>query len=405
MNYLESWKTTYERITRHALDSGGFVQIARHFCSFGSLHDVDPLEPSWVPNWDGTPVVERGADHSFPTHIHIPTRSPGPTTLQVYGWGMEFSGLRGGQQSPTLSALSPKEELRLAARHLTDAVRLGLASKYGWDTSGFSLPTAVGTLLYRLGQRTAAYARYFGADDSRLDESSGEEAVNWFNGIVKSLPVKGENGRLLVYGLCGRGGLLLGNRHCDASTEENRRRLDFVGDPDGLNQHLSLIRHETGQDLNLFDSKMEEWYQYIKHLMSLVVNKSQSSKSQDSFEIYQSLSLYTPEWNRSKLPDPLLAAAIRYCSSAAWKARFAAKFASMRNDVAEIMGTNGVYWGHRGIRDFIVFGPCPVEELDVLLNLAESGGGPEDIFRYEDLQRGGTGKASFRLPSVHTHER
>ena len=124
----------------------------------------------------------------------IPYPHPHSHTLSWSHNSPSFSGLRGGQQSPTLSALSPKEELRLAARHLTDAVRLGLASKYGWDTSGFSLPTTVGTLLYRLGQRTAAYARYFGADDSRLDESSGEEAVNWFNGIVKSLPVRGENG-------------------------------------------------------------------------------------------------------------------------------------------------------------------------------------------------------------------
>lgn len=91
----------------------------------------------------------------------------------------------------------------------------------------------------------------------------------------------------------------------------------------------------------------------------------------------------TPRVGRSRklFPPTLLAAAIRYCDSAAWKTRFAPKIASIRNDLAEIMGANQVYvravkyFGELERCSLIVFGPCPVMEDDVVLNPAENAGG------------------------------
>ncbi|KAH8902615.1 hypothetical protein BR93DRAFT_987785 [Coniochaeta sp. PMI_546] len=72
VDYTRHWKDTYTFFARYLIESGDVVGILRHLAVFGTLFNINPSRPSWVPNWSQETRIVRG---EFPVTVN-PLASP-----------------------------------------------------------------------------------------------------------------------------------------------------------------------------------------------------------------------------------------------------------------------------------------------------------------------------------------
>ena len=425
LDYAAPWHETYIRAAESLIHQQNHLDVLRHVFAFGSLGDVRPEWPSWVPDWrrpkqclewDDMPLFNSESTK------RAGTRARGPRTYNVRLYRqpqLKYTGLRikaigfsvkGLEKYQIIDpgTLSPQDEVYLAAVHLFSEIRAVTA------VSSFVRQTQLGngerwshprfmTDVCRIGlhkHRDNPFAGCF-QDEIHLqggDRSFKEKFVDFallrsrLSPILRRFDQGGHEGSKGLPGETYAENAIFPtylHQIYDPSKMVDEVKSRWPGEDTTFDAVVGALQSYAE---NFILQATREGPQYTRTEMFDTIKPPPEAKipqlplprdfrnADGGGHVKKGRKLdpeqyYTPKtweaWLKScpMLDDLILAACLRYCNSPGWKDRFGGLLSSLRRSIHDSMGGNPLWevwnWGE-GKSRMCLLGPRDVQASDFI---------------------------------------